>query len=135
MSTLKVNTIQNTSAAHSSTPQQIEQGRAKIWVSFDGYDTSSTLDDWNCTSVTDNDTGDYTLNFGITMANTHYSVAGMSENWEGSPKTDSYTVISEYYQVRTTTTFRFICLRLRYDMQSPQFKDSKHIGLVVFGDV
>ena len=63
MSTLKVNTIQNTSAAHSSTPQQIAEGRAKIWVNFDGEGTVSIRDDFNVSSITDNGTGDYTVNF------------------------------------------------------------------------
>ena len=39
MSTLKVNTIQNTSAAHSSTPEQLSQGRAKVWIRY-GIDGS-----------------------------------------------------------------------------------------------
>ena len=34
MSTLKVNTIQNTGGGSSSTPDQIDKGRAKLWVSF-----------------------------------------------------------------------------------------------------
>ena len=36
MSTLKVNTIQNTSGGSSSTPEQILNGRIKAWVEFNG---------------------------------------------------------------------------------------------------
>ena len=73
MSTLKVNTIQNTAAAHSSTPQQIAEGRAKIWVNFDGEGTVSIRDDFNVSSITDNGTGDYTVNFSTNMSNDDYA--------------------------------------------------------------
>ena len=86
MSTLKVNTIQNTSGASSSTPAQIEQGRAKIWASIDGYNTPSFNDSYNCSSLTDGGEGDWILNFDITMGSTNYCAVGMSENWEGTNK-------------------------------------------------
>tara|TARA_B100001996_G_scaffold76372_1_gene56421 strand:+ start:253 stop:660 length:408 start_codon:yes stop_codon:yes gene_type:complete len=135
MSTLKVNTIQNTSGASSSTPAQIEQGRAKIWASIDGYNTPSFNDSYNCSSLTDGGEGDWILNFDITMGSTNYCAVGMSENWEGT-NSDSYTVISEMKGVRTTTSLRFRCMRLRFDTgNNPQFKDSSHMGIAVFGDV
>ena len=135
MSTLKVNTIQNTSGGSSSTPEQLEQGRAKIWASVDGTGTPSFNDSFNCTSLTDNGTGDYTLTFSITMANTNYCITGMSENWEGS-NSDSYTTISEMKGVRTTSSFRFRCMRMRFDTGNvPTFVDSERMGIAVFGDV
>ena len=72
MSTLKVNTIQNTSAAHSSTPEEIAQGRANAWVNFDGEGTVAINDSFNVASITDNGTGDYTLNFTNNMSNANY---------------------------------------------------------------
>ena len=135
MSTLKVNTIQNTSGGSSSTPTQIEQGRAKVWASIDGTGTPSFNDSFNCTSVADNGEGDFTLNFSITMANANYCIAGMSQNWE-TTNSDSYTAISEMNQDRSATAFRFRCIRLRFDSGNvPFFKDSRHMGVAVFGDV
>ena len=75
MSTLKVDTIQNTSAQYSSTPLQIEQGRAKAWIHFDGQDTVAIRDSFNVSTLTDNGTGDYTISFTTAMANTNYAVA------------------------------------------------------------
>ena len=75
MSTLKVNTIQNTSGGSSSTPEQIEQGRAKAWIHFDGQDTVAIRDSFNVSNLTDNGTGDYTISFTTAMANTNYAVA------------------------------------------------------------
>ena len=75
MSTLKVNTIQNTSGGSSSTAEQIEQGRAKAWIHFDGQDTVAIRDSFNVSTLTDNGTGDYTISFTTAMANTNYAVA------------------------------------------------------------
>ena len=75
MSTLKVNTIQNTSGSSSSTPAQIEQGRAKVWINIDGdHSTYVIRDSFNVTSVGDNGTGQYMINFSITFANNNYCV-------------------------------------------------------------
>tara|TARA_R100000742_G_C4163282_1_gene4118 strand:- start:26 stop:433 length:408 start_codon:yes stop_codon:yes gene_type:complete len=135
MSTLKVNTIQNTSGGSSSTPEQIEQGRAKIWASIDGTGTPSFNDSLNCSSLIDGGTGDYVVNLSITMANTNYCIVGMSENYEGS-NSDSYTTISEMRDVRTTSSMRFRCMRMRFDTGgAPTFVDSEHMGIAIFGDV
>ena len=87
MSTLKVNTIQTTSGGSSSTPEQIEQGRAKAYVNFDGTSsgTNKTIrDDFNVSTVVDNGTGDYTVNFSTAMANVNYTVACTTQGASGS---------------------------------------------------
>ena len=76
MSTLKVNTIQNTSGGSSSTPEQIEQGRAKFWVAFQGTGTVSIESDFNVSSITDNGTGDYTISFDNSFSSNVYCVHG-----------------------------------------------------------
>ena len=74
MSTLKVNTIQDSSGSNASTTEQINQGRAKVWIHFDGQDTVAIRDSFNVSSLTDNGTGDYTITFDTAMANTNYAV-------------------------------------------------------------
>ena len=77
MSTLKVNTIQNTSAAHSSTPEQISKGRAKAWVNFNGQGTVAIRDSFNVSSITDINTGRYTINFTSgALADANYTFSG-----------------------------------------------------------
>lgn len=75
MSTLKVNTIQDASGGNASTTAQIEQGRAKAWVNFNGTGTVAIRDSFNVGSITDNGTGDYTINFAANMSNDDYAVA------------------------------------------------------------
>lgn len=78
MSTLKVDTILNTSDAHSSTPEQIAQGRAKAWVEFNGTGSHSIIASYNVSSVSRTANGNYTVNFTSSFANTNYAVFATS---------------------------------------------------------
>ena len=55
-------------------------GIAKAWVNFNGTGTVAIRDSFNVSSITDNGTGDYTVNFTTAMPNANYSVCG-----NGSP--------------------------------------------------
>ena len=74
MSTLKTSNIQDTSGNNNSTPQEINRGRAKAWINFDG--TAATIgtgrNHYNCGAVTDHGNGDYTVTFSTNMPNTNY---------------------------------------------------------------
>lgn len=48
----------------------------KAWITFDGTGTPVINGSRNVTSVTDNGTGDYTINFTTAMANVNYAVIG-----------------------------------------------------------
>ena len=74
MSTLKVTTIQDTSGGNASTSEQINQGRAKAWISFDGEGTIAINDSFNISSIADNATGEYTLTLSTAMSNANYSI-------------------------------------------------------------
>ena len=78
MSTLKVDTIQNTSDAHSSTPAQIAHGRAKAWVEFNGTGSHSIIGSYNVSSVSRTANGNYQVNFSNDFANTNYAVFATS---------------------------------------------------------
>ena len=75
MSTLKVNTIQDASGSNGSTPAQIANGRIKSWVSYNQA-TDTVNDSYNVSSVTDNATGKFTVNFTTSFANANYGFAG-----------------------------------------------------------
>lgn len=69
MSTLKVNAIQNTAG--------VEQYLAKAWVNFNGTGTVAIRASGNVSSITDNGTGDYTVNFANALQDANYAVSGM----------------------------------------------------------
>ena len=71
MSTLKVNNITDTSGGSSNLEVP---GAAKAWVNFNGTGTVAIRDHLNVSSITDNGTGLYTVNFTTAMANTNYAV-------------------------------------------------------------
>jgi hypothetical protein len=78
MSTIKVNNIQDTSAANSSTPAEIHSGRAKAWVNFNGVGTVAIRDDYNVASITDNSTGNYFVNYTNDLDGSNYVITGSS---------------------------------------------------------
>ncbi len=78
MSTLKVNTIQDASGNNGTTPALLYNGTAKAWCSFDGTGVVAIRASYNVTSITDNGTGDYTVNFTNALADAKYSIVGSS---------------------------------------------------------
>lgn len=70
MSTLKVDTLKNTSG--------VEVYTAKAWVNFNGTGTVAIRAAGNVSSVTDNGTGDYTVNFTTAMPDASYNMVGSS---------------------------------------------------------
>ncbi len=51
-------------------------GIAKAWVNFNGTGTVAIRDSFNVSSITDNGTGDYTVNFTTAFPNANYSFSG-----------------------------------------------------------
>jgi len=68
MSTIKVNTIQNTSGVESYT--------SKIWVNFNGTGTVAINDEGNVSSITDNGTGLSRVNFANATSSANYATTG-----------------------------------------------------------
>ena len=102
----------------------------RAWVSFSGQSTPSIRGDGGVTSVGDNDTGDYTVNFDNDMPDVNYAVGGLSENWEGT-NSDSYTQMSGYASGAVVGSYRFVTLRSRFDVgASPQRQDPPFVQLI-----
>jgi hypothetical protein len=57
----------------------------RAWVNFNGTGTVAIRASGNVTSITDNGTGDYTINFTTAMPDANYSVSGGSGNGTGAP--------------------------------------------------
>lgn len=112
MSTLKVNAIKNTS--------DVEMYLCKAWVNFNGTGTVAIRASGNVSSITDNGTGDYTVNFTTAMddANYAYTFGGRSSvalgevyhasKYDADPTTTSIRVLSwsgSTVVVRDVTTY------------------------------
>ena len=76
---------------------------ARAWVNFDGTGTVAIRASGNVSSITDNGTGDYTVNFTTAMPDANYSFAA---NGSTPGVTNLYT-ISPLSASPTTSAFRF----------------------------
>ena len=56
-----------------STTTNLQQGLAKAWVNFTGITTTAARDSFNVSSLTDNGTGNTTVNINNDMGNANYS--------------------------------------------------------------
>ena len=73
---VKTNNYKDANGNNVVSPTQISRGRAKFWVNFNGTGTLAVRDSFNVSSVTDNGTGRYTVNFSTSFdANDNYCVA------------------------------------------------------------
>lgn len=79
----------------------------RAWVNLDGSGTVAIRDSGNVSSITDNGTGDYTVNFTTAMPDANYSVAnsiGSGAVVTGSPAT-ARQAISATASYRYTSVF------------------------------
>jgi hypothetical protein len=77
MSTLRVNTIQNSGG----TGSPAINGLAAAWVNFNGTGTVAIRASNNVSSITDNGTGDYTVNFTVAISDANYSSVATSTQY------------------------------------------------------
>ena len=59
-----------------STSMQTGQQACKAWVNFNGTGTVAIRAGYNVSSISDNGTGDYTVNFTTAMPDSNYAVNG-----------------------------------------------------------
>jgi hypothetical protein len=103
MSTLKVSTLQNLSGTEVYT--------AKAWVNFNGTGTVAIRASGNVSSITDNGTGDYTLNFTTALQDANYSISGSCS----TPGTASGIFIAPITSVPTTTAIRIAIVNTAFN--------------------
>jgi hypothetical protein len=80
----------------------------RAWVNFNGTGTVAIRASGNVSSVTDNNTGDYTVNFTTAMPDANYSVSGMAR---GNNTTDSAIIGQSSNSIFTTSAVQVITAR------------------------
>lgn len=100
-------TVQSSTAA---TPTVFKDGNGtqigtlcRAWVNFNGTGTVAIRASFNVSSITDNGTGDYTVNFTNAMSDANYAVTGVvgESATGGNSILETYTPVSG--SVRVTT--------------------------------
>ena len=114
MSTVKVDTIKTT--------DNVEVYTCKAWVNFNGTGTVAIRASGNVTSVTDNGTGDYTINFTTAMTDANYS----SLFTNGELNTSYWGPIPYIYSQATAS------VRVRSVFATGSFSDASSCNVIVF---
>tara|TARA_R100000951_G_scaffold41801_1_gene35299 strand:+ start:1077 stop:1436 length:360 start_codon:yes stop_codon:yes gene_type:complete len=118
MSTLNVANI--TDGTDTVETGYVVNGSAKAWCKFVGTGTATINDSLNISSLDDNGTGQYDINYTNNFSNGNSSVVGMS-NWAGVCTADSYN--ASYHLLKT-----------RGGASTP-LQDRGHITTATFGDL
>ena len=106
----------------------INQSRiAKAWCRFDGAAAAASMidDSYNVSSMTDNGTGDYSINFSTAMTNANYTAFGSV----GSGSLDTYVGTLMRPQIYSTASFRF---KMGYTHSTPY--DYSENSVLIFGN-
>ena len=88
--TIAFDTLTTSDSVNTGTEKSIDtsyllNGVAKVWVNFDGNDSGAPArNSFNLSSTTDNDTGDYTMNFTNAMNDTDYAPQFLQGDQSGS---------------------------------------------------
>lgn len=77
----------------------------RAWVNFNGTGTVAIRASGNVTSLTDNGTGDYTINFTTALADANYCAVITSQN-------NSTTANTNYTVSYSTGSFRFVYVQI-----------------------
>lgn len=77
MSTVKADNIANL-AGSSRSMTDVVGATPRAWVNFNGTGTVAIRAAYNVSSITDNGTGDYTVNFTNALPDADYAIAGAS---------------------------------------------------------
>ena len=92
---LKVGTITDTSGNNSSTTEQIFQGRARVWWNYNQDGSPAAIrDSYRVSSITDNATGKYTVNFQDTLTD---PCGAVSASYNASAFDTSYSDVATPY--------------------------------------
>ena len=77
MSTLKADTIQSTGGGAATLTKQ---SAAKLFVNFNGTGTIAIRSTLNVSTITDNGTGDYRLNYATNFSDINYALSHSQKN-------------------------------------------------------
>jgi hypothetical protein len=102
----------------------VTNGSAKAWVNFDGTGTIAARDSFNVSSLTDNGTGDYTVNFTNAFGAGDY--AALASGGYGDDSTRAIKVTED--GTFTSSATRVVCV-------ASTFGDSARVMLSCAGDL
>jgi hypothetical protein len=130
--TLVITTLSDGTNSTSST--NCIQGSAKAWVNFNGTGTPAIRGSYNVSSITDNGTGLYTINYTNALANNNYAAVASTRRNNGSVGENNANADTNFagvpaYSTAFTTTSVQVCVSI---VTNEAAYDSDYIAVVVF---
>lgn len=129
MSTIKADNIATLAGVSTSMANAVN-GSAKAWVNFNGTGTVAIRQSYNVSSITDNGTGDYTVNFTNAMTDANFSAVGSAFCETANNSTlqiGRYTASA--YNPHTTTSIR---VSIAPNFITGSFLDCHYVDVAVF---
>ena len=96
----------------------------RAWVNFNGTGTVAIRASGNVTSITDNGTGDYTVNFTTAMPDANYASTGSAQAQPGS--------FDAFFQLTTTANPTTSACRFLVQFPGTGQRDSAFVSYVAF---
>lgn len=96
----------------------------KGWISFDGSGVVTINDSYNVSSITDNGTGDYTINWTTAFSTANYVVTGQAARSSGRA----------YVNIADTTLPTASSVRIETMDLGATPQDSDYVGILAIGD-
>ena len=136
MSTIKTGKVKTTTIAdeldtESTAVTNVINGSAKAWVNFNGTGTVAIRRGFNVSSITDNGTGNYTVNFTTAMADANYQVSMSSVSYLSNNFT-TFALIRAGSSVTTANQKTTTQLNVMYGSTGSTYFDSNEMNVAVF---
>lgn len=128
MSTIKTDTLQNVAGTLTVPVGTVVNGTAKAWVNFNGTGTVAIRAAFNVSSITDNNVGDYTINFTTAMPDANYVLAGDAAWYQSNIFAGVLTTTID--STRTASAIRVRSENISGNGQNPA--DSPFVCIAIF---
>ena len=126
MSEIRATTISN--AAGTGPITMTGQYAAKAWVNFNGTGTVAIRQSGNVSGITDNGTGNYTVNFTTAMPDVDYLVIGATSPSTGITEIPRATLVLSLVTAPTTSARKI----LTGDSAQGNFQDCNYVNVAIF---
>ena len=132
---VQTNNLKDASGANSTTPAQVNRGRAKFWVNFNGTGTLAVRDSFNVSSVTDGGTGRYTINFSTNFdADDNYCVAFSMGQSNTNGDHGNFFLMDGFEGGGDLIDAGSVTVEVHRANSSVAMMDKKHVHVIGFGD-
>lgn len=101
--TITVGTISD--GTNSASATDAIKGSCRAWCHFNGQNTVSIYASYNCSSITDRGTGQYTINLSTAMSDNNYAALGWGQE---SGSQNRMEFIEDGSPTRTTSAIYFV---------------------------